>query len=580
MRRVAVGVGWVDAAPRAWPDRRRAWLHLAALTGLAPCLTMRANPMQPSAADLRDLEQSRHHPGKGFKALCYAPWTQLAFWPDGDVTVCCASQPQPVGNIQDRRLPEIWRGAGIAAYRQQLRRYEFPPGCVVCHNDLAAGRRHALVLRDFDNGAVALEPAWPSRMEFSLSNTCNLTCVMCSGKLSSGIRVHEGLPPLPKVYTEQFFSDLAPFLPHLQMAAFKGGEPFLEAECKRIWEMLIAAELTPRCHITTNGSIWNERVERVLHELPCDLAISIDGVSPAVVERIRLNNRFDELMANVKRFQAFVTGSSDKHHDKRRRNLTLNYTVQRLNWFETADFFLFAEGLGAEVWYALVHGPDHCSLLTLPADELAKIFRKMSEQTARIEPHLVVNRARWHELLAELQSWMAAKDRGQEPSVMTAKVETPMQRAFAHYTRGELPQAIAAARSIPPGEAEHANGLAFAGGILTDRGELADAETCLLAARTADPTLVEPPLRLAWIGVVKLDYDAARQELAVAKELARAVGALPVEATRGMLFVEACIHARTGAPQLAVPLLERLLASDPDHAGARELYRAAKAQCG
>lgn len=57
------------------------------------------------------------------------------------------------------------------------------------------------------------DPDWPRQMEFSVSNTCNLQCVMCNGEWSSSIRSQrEGLPPLPKVYDDAFFDGLRDFL--------------------------------------------------------------------------------------------------------------------------------------------------------------------------------------------------------------------------------------------------------------------------------------------------------------------------------------------------------------------------------
>lgn len=536
--------------------------------------------MRPNDGDVLELEALRGGGRPGPRTLCRAPWVQLAFWPDGDVTFCSASQPQPIGNVQDASLLDLWRGPGVAAYRAQLRDHEFPKGCIVCHNDLAAGRREALVLRGFDEFAIDDAPAWPRRMEFSLSNTCNLTCVMCSGRLSSGLRRQEGLPPLPKVYGDRFFAELAAFLPHLEAAAFKGGEPFLEAECRRIWDQLIAAKLAPLCHITTNGTVWNERVERVLHELPCNLAVSVDGVTPGVVEAIRQNCRFDELMANVRRFQAHAQGNGDRHAARRRRRLQLNFTVQRLNWRETADFFAFAEDLGAEIWCAIVHGPSHCSLLTLPEAELAEVVTSLEAASPRLEPRLAINRGRWFELLAELRGWQRGRQQGRAPGAFAAAAPTPMQRAHEHYARGDLSGAVAVAKSVPTDHPERAEALAFAGGILTDRGDLEDAERCLRAARAADPNLLEPVLRMAWLEVVRTDYVAARVHLAAAKQASRRGAPPPVEAVRGMLLIEACLEVRDGAPARAMPLLQRLLASDPDHAGVRELYAAAKAAGG
>lgn len=532
--------------------------------------------MRPDPQDLRELEAVREHRGEGRRALCHAPWLQLVFWPDGDVTVCCASQPQPLGNIAETRLPDLWQGRGIEVYRRMLAANEFPEGCVVCHNDLAAGRRQGLLLREMDGYDLGAGTVWPQKLEFSMSNTCNLTCIMCNGMLSSGIRSQQGLPPLPKVYGDQFFADLAAFLPHLRTAAFKGGEPFVEAECRRVWEMLIDARLRPTCSITTNGSIYDERVERVLHELPCNLSISVDGVTSATVERIRRNSRFDVLMANLRRFNAYAHGDTGAAPHLRARRLQLNYTVQRLNWRETADFFLLAEDLDATVWYALVHGPDHCSLLTLPVDELRHVVVALEAESARIEERLLRNRETWRELLRELRSRLEARGVGVGQGGSGRRGASPLQHAVALHQRGETQPAIAAAQLLQPGHEDYARAQGFLGGLFTDLGQLPAAEAALQAAARAAPDSVEVPLRLSWLRAQQGDLVAARVELANGRRIAETLAAAPVEVKRGLLFVEAHLRMREGDPAGALPFLERLLASDPDHAGGRELYRQAR----
>ena len=91
------------------------------------------------------------------------------------------------------------------------------------------------------------QPEWPSVIEFNGSNACNLECIMC-GEYSSAIRGNvEGLPPLRKVYDDQFFDDLRLFLPHLRLLNLLGGEPFFAAETHRIWNMMIEDGLSIPC---------------------------------------------------------------------------------------------------------------------------------------------------------------------------------------------------------------------------------------------------------------------------------------------------------------------------------------------
>ena len=129
--------------------------------------------------------------------------------------------------------------------RDAVRRNELPGGCDLCAAELYARNFKNLLARQFDENVRPPAPAgllsrvsslwktkqetqYPLRMDFELSNKCNLECAMCSGYFSSTIRANrEQLPPLPMVYDQAFVEQLLPFLPHLTNAKFLGGEPFL-----------------------------------------------------------------------------------------------------------------------------------------------------------------------------------------------------------------------------------------------------------------------------------------------------------------------------------------------------------------
>jgi hypothetical protein len=210
---------------------------------------------------------------------------------------------------------------------------------------------------------------------------------MCSGKFSSTIRSHrEKLPPLPKAYGDDFFEDLREFLPHLQYAKFLGGEPFLAAESLRIWEMMIDDGHCVPSHVTTNGSQYNARVERILERIPMTFCISLDGITKRTFERIRVNSSFESVMENIHRFHAYARA--------RNQNLTFPICLMRQNWHEFGEILLFADGLDCSSYVNVVSNPPHCSLYTLPADELEPIVSSLEQQNERIVRELQASQAR------------------------------------------------------------------------------------------------------------------------------------------------------------------------------------------
>jgi len=347
---------------------------------------------------IQTYDQKRNLQDKAFKSGCYAPFVSLHFTTRGDVIVCCKNQTYVLGNVGRERLNEIWQGGKIQALRQNLIDYQFKNGCQFCEWQISAGDSEGVFTRIFEEFPVtSMNPEWPAVIEFAGSNTCNFECVMCHEDLSSAIRANrKGLPPLPKVYSDQFFDDLRLFLPHLRKVNFLGGEPFLASECFRIWDMMIEDGLNIPCHVTTNCSQYNEKVEKVLEALPVSFSISLDGVTKETVESIRVNARYDELIANLYRFIDYTK--------RKGTYLGLTYCLMRQNWHEFGDYLIFAENLGLTVFVNTVIDPSHCSLYTLPPEDLTHIIVKMEAQEKVLRSQLCINLGVWERLIGQLQN--------------------------------------------------------------------------------------------------------------------------------------------------------------------------------
>ncbi len=280
-------------------------------------------------AERRRHDERREIGHQPFPAACYAPFSSLYLHTVGRVTTCCVST-YVLGSVAEESLLDIWRGPRAQALRSGLAGYDLGRGCSFCAWQVAAADGPPAFAVEFDGARVdGPEPAWPTQIDFALSNTCNLECVMCTGELSSRIRSRrERRPPLPRVYDDAFFEGLAPFLPHLERAGFLGGEPFLTAESFRVWDLLAALGLRTPCSVVTNGTVWNDRVEAVLERFPVSVTVSIDGATAATVESIRVGASHREVVRNVERFAGYAR--------ERGTELRLSYCLLRSNWHELA----------------------------------------------------------------------------------------------------------------------------------------------------------------------------------------------------------------------------------------------------
>lgn len=329
---------------------------------------------------------------------CHAPFTSLYLDQRGFARVCPVNNAMPLGNVGRSTLREIWHGQVATELRQRFLSGRWAEGCDVCAWQSAATTEDQVYARLYDELPMPDgPPEWPVHLEMALSNRCNLQCVMCSGDQSSSIRQHrEGFEPLPDAYPDRFFDELAEVIPHLQRAKFLGGEPFLVRGHHRVWDLMVESGAEVPIHVTTNGTIWNERVERVLEHLPTSLAISFDGLQPDTIRKVRVGADPDVLFANLYRFQDYVR--------RRGTYLSLTFCLMTENWREFGDFLVWAAGRELDVFVNTVVNPAPLSLYRLPSAELRALVATLEQQDQELRAHLGQNLPIWDDQLARLRA--------------------------------------------------------------------------------------------------------------------------------------------------------------------------------
>ena len=337
------------------------------------------------------------------RKICNAPFASMYLDPLGDVRACCMNRWHELGSVRESSLADIWRGPAAEELRERVAVGDLELGCESCSHALRAGGRDAAFLRVFDElDPGGSTPAWPLQLELALSNTCNLQCVMCNGDLSSSIRAHrERRTALKSAYGESFFEELDPFLENVQRVVFLGGEPFLARESLRVMERLTEFEAPPRCHVTTNGTIWNPWVESLVKSLPMHVAVSIDGVTKRTAGMVRVGSDLDDVLVNTRRFRdaSTITGGGS----------SLSYCLMVPTWREFGDLLLLADDLDMDVFVNPVTAPPRFSLYHLSARELSEVVDALAEQATHLRSRLGRNGPVWDLHVAALESSLEAK---------------------------------------------------------------------------------------------------------------------------------------------------------------------------
>ncbi len=297
---------------------------------------------------------------------CNAPFNNMYFTSEGHVAPCWLL----VGHLEkwgpNRSMNDIWNGDKFRQVREDLINGIFKSKCDVCKGKIEADTWPLALAYD----GFSLK-THPTLLELELSNQCNLECIMCEGRLSSGIRKNrDKLPPLKSPYDESFIEQLKEFIPYLEELRFNGGEPFSQ---KIVYDIcMIVAELNPslRINIATNGTVYNKQVQTILDKCNIHLNISIDSLEKEAYESIRVNGEFDQLMKNFVIFNSYCKSNN--------RGLSVMVNPMRNNWREMPSFLKFCNDNAVFLWYNTIHHPAHLAIWNLSKEELGEIFTSLS----------------------------------------------------------------------------------------------------------------------------------------------------------------------------------------------------------
>jgi len=332
------------------------------------------------------------------KQICHAPFKSIYFGHRGRLYTCCYNKQHILGTYPKQSIKEIWWGEAAKQIRSSLSNNDFSLGCHGCFNMIKAGNYNNSPVVNFDK--LPQNPwGYPTKIDFELSNTCNLECIMCRGELSSSIRRNrEKRPPIPQFYDEEFVNQLNEFIPHLKSSHFLGGEPFLIPLYFSMWERIIALNPQIEVSVQTNATILTPRVQRILDALPISISISIDSFVKETYQHIRKNANYEKVMKNIVAFRDYcrMKGTS----------MTVSYCPMQQNWHELPSAVEFCNDLDIFIFFNTVTFPYECALMSLPSTELDEIIAVLS--AAKLPENTPIqrrNKQSYQNALGQIQYW-------------------------------------------------------------------------------------------------------------------------------------------------------------------------------
>lgn len=165
----------------------------------------------------------------------------------------------------------------------------------------------------------------PLSLIFTITNECQLACVMCPIKKSKLINIS--------------LSDIKEIIEFCGKEAitvqWMGGEPFLHSDFEEL--ITIANDVNLLQTVTTNGVLLNGTVAEKLIKYNADIIISIDGSNKAIYESIRKGADFDLLIENIQHVNVLRKKYNHTGH------FGINFCILRQNSKDIVDIIEFAK---------------------------------------------------------------------------------------------------------------------------------------------------------------------------------------------------------------------------------------------
>jgi MoaA/NifB/PqqE/SkfB family radical SAM enzyme len=322
--------------------------------------------------------------------FCVEPWVHLYFDPQGKITPCCiADSRYPLGEYRSGTVD--FNSAEIIKLRQTLLNGFEAPQCSTCYlkeksNQVSyrqtLNKKFAHHIKK-DMPAV-VDPFKLRQVDVRLSNLCNLTCRMCSGKFSNKI-AHEDfqiwgtteyLRDNNTVEDEQtIFEVIKNQIDHIETVYFAGGEPLINKTHYAILALLLDNnKSTTEITYNTNFSLLKFKQYDVLDYWKkfsnVTVGASIDLIGPAAnyvrtgVEYLTLEQNYRLLISQCPDVRFEIHSTLSLYN-------AINLCDLQQHWINTMKLD------PVSIKFNLLMHPDHLELTVLPTDIKQHVDRRV-----------------------------------------------------------------------------------------------------------------------------------------------------------------------------------------------------------
>jgi len=339
--------------------------------------------------------------------ICKAPFSALYFHPDGQVGACCLNKDEYYYGIYNQKsIAEIIKSDLRKKHQEYLKSNNLSLGCRVCENSLIAKNYSGLLATIYQKFNTNKKI---DRIDFELSYHCNFNCIMCLRDKS-----YKQSP----IYNDNFLDEIKPLLKKIKFANFLGGEPFLIPIYYKIWDYLIKNNRDCMITVQTNGSIYNEKIEKLLNHVNFHVGVSIDSVRNGKFEEIRQNSSLNIVLENVKTFAKYAKSKGS--------NLQISACPMRINYKDILEIVDFANQNNYLLFFNQVFTPKKLNLRDLDVNSLQNILSIYNEFENKLIDNNIVsksNKDAFIDLIRLIKLWYDNAVKLRDNSIYLTRVE-------------------------------------------------------------------------------------------------------------------------------------------------------------
>lgn len=350
------------------------------------------------------------------KTFCVVPYLNITVSSNGRISPCCISKLQFKTDKNQKYLNEaplldFWKSESRKKMIENLESEIQIPECEDCWIEESVGKESK---RQRENKKYADRQlkfdSFPTILDLSFGNLCNLKCRICTPYHSSLLMAEETLLPNenkhkinydPVIIKQSFdygndllWKDINDFLPYAERIELLGGEPFY---IKKNWDLIkkcVDDKISKNqiLNFSTNGTFFPEDKIPWLNTFKSiEIWLSIDATDEKF-EYIRHPAKWVDVYNTIKKF----INIRDLYGDK--WTIGIQITVSVFNIFDLFETFELLSSLNIPIRTNLVH--DQRSINILPDEIKIHIKNKLSVTESKYNQNL------WNTIRSEIYDFL------------------------------------------------------------------------------------------------------------------------------------------------------------------------------